>query len=754
MSFSPFSFMNNKPIELVYPSDTSGCKNVLLIDNTVKDAQLFANSVNADTFPIIYSGASTKPELSVLLKTTFPNSVIERIGLVFISDGVIVKTFLDSKPFFTNDDGEHSVSPYSENVDFIISVIKEFNVNNIDYLACDTLNYPNWKNYYTILTKETGVTVGASNDKTGNIKYGGDWVMESTSQNIELIYFTKSIEYYSYLLDQAGYHTIVLKLDGTIWGTGYNNVGQLGTGNYTNVNVLTQMNTNNINGSTPKYISCAFATTIVLMTDGTIYGTGRNEEGQLGTDDTDNRSLLTIMNTNNINGNIPKYISCGCFHTIVLMTDGTIYGTGYNGYGQLGTGNTDNRSLLTIMNTNNINGNIPKYISCGSNHTIVLMTDGTIWGTGRNVEGQLGIALNDTTTRTILTEMTIPSGKTAKYIACGEAHTIVLMTDGTIYGTGYNLYGQLGFVSGDPYKVTSLTEMTIPISKIPKYISCGWEYTIVLMTDGTIYGTGRNVEGQLGTGNNTSVTSLTAMNIPNSKIPKYISCGSGHTIVLMTDGTIYGTGNNEFGQSGTNDTSNRLSLTKMAGDNNTNITYIADMMMPVDIISDICFPAGTPIQTDQGIIEIDKINPYIHTINNKSIVDVTKSVTADKYLVEFKKNALALNYPTENTLMSQKHNVFYNGKMREAKTFLDEFENVVKVKYNGETLYNILMEEHSHMSVNNLICDTLNPDSLFAKFYTKKCKYPDDVRDNLVGSLMNAFTNKDYKTYSNLLKSC
>ncbi|MEI7719540.1 MAG: DUF2240 family protein, partial [archaeon] len=33
-------------------------------------------------------------------------------------------------------------------------------------------------------------------DETGNVKYGGDWIMESTNTDIELIYFKKSIEYY------------------------------------------------------------------------------------------------------------------------------------------------------------------------------------------------------------------------------------------------------------------------------------------------------------------------------------------------------------------------------------------------------------------------------------------------------------------------------------------------------------------------------------------------------------------------------
>ena len=56
---------------LVYPSNTIGCKNVLLIDNSIIDAKLFASSANPSTFPIIYSNTSTKTELLELLKTTF-----------------------------------------------------------------------------------------------------------------------------------------------------------------------------------------------------------------------------------------------------------------------------------------------------------------------------------------------------------------------------------------------------------------------------------------------------------------------------------------------------------------------------------------------------------------------------------------------------------------------------------------------------------------------------------------------------------
>lgn len=175
---------------------------------------------------------------------------------------------------------------------------------------------------------------------------------------------------------------------------------------------------------------------------------------------------------------------------------------------------------------------------------------------------------------------------------------------------------------------------------------------------------------------------------------------------------------------------------------------------PLYIPGNICFPAGTPIQTDQGIVAIEKIDSDIHTIRNKKIVDITKTITADKYLVGFKKNALGLNYPSNHTLMSQNHKVYYQGKMREAKTFIGKIEKVIKVKYTGEILYNVLMEEYSQMRVNNLICETLHPDNIIAKLYTKKCKYPEETRDKIVVLLTECIQKKDYKTYNKIVQRC
>ena len=147
--------------------------------------------------------------------------------------------------------------------------------------------------------------------------------------------------------------------------------------------------------------------------------------------------------------------------------------------------------------------------------------------------------------------------------------------------------------------------------------------------------------------------------------------------------------------------------------------YSSGQAITVQIIaiSNICFLVGTPITTNQGIVPIENINPKIHTIRNKPIQYITKTVTQDKYLVCFEKDALGKNIPSQKTIISKNHMIFYKGQMIQAKQFVCNFESVYKIPYNREVLYNVLMEDHNKMIVNNLICETLHPENGIARLY-------------------------------------
>lgn len=164
-------------------------------------------------------------------------------------------------------------------------------------------------------------------------------------------------------------------------------------------------------------------------------------------------------------------------------------------------------------------------------------------------------------------------------------------------------------------------------------------------------------------------------------------------------------------------------------------------------ISNTCFPIGTPIRTNQGIIDIDKINPIIHTIRNKKIVCITETTCIDKYLVCFEKDSLGEGLPSEKTIISKNHIIFFKGNPVNAKYFIDKFENVTKIEYSGEKLYNILLEDYDKMIVNNLIVETLNPDNFIAKLYSNI--YSIEQRNELIIKI-NKKTQDNIDYYNSL----
>jgi hypothetical protein len=324
------------------------------------------------------------------------------------------------------------------------------------------------------------------------------------------------------------------------------------------------------------------------------------------------------------------------------------------------------------------------------------------------------------------------------------------MTNGTLWATGLNNFGQLGL--GDTTNRNILTKITSDVSGYtPQSIACGYYHTMVLMTNGTLWATGRNSFGELGLGNNTNKNILTKITSDLSGCtPQSISCGGFHTVVLMTNGTLWATGRNNVGQLGLGNTTNRNTLTQMI--NNIEFIYIAGMASTTPI-SDICFPVGTPVLTDQGIISIEYLIPGFHTINNHPIVDITKTKSSDYHLVEFNKDALGLNCPYDKVIVTKEHMVRYEGKMYAAKTFVENFD-VGLIPYNGEILYNVLLVEHSTMNINGLICETLHPDNLIAKLYTKQCKLDVAIRQHYISLLIECVKKNDYEEYSRIAQLC
>jgi hypothetical protein len=170
---------------------------------------------------------------------------------------------------------------------------------------------------------------------------------------------------------------------------------------------------------------------------------------------------------------------------------------------------------------------------------------------------------------------------------------------------------------------------------------------------------------------------------------------------------------------------------------------------PVQPISNICFPAGTPIKTDQGIVAIDQIDTKYHTIGHKRILDITQTVSLDRFLVKFPKHCLGINRPCKDTIMTKEHKVLYKGTMLPAYKFLNISVKIKRVEYSGEIVYNVLMEQYGTMIVNNLICETLHPDNLIAKIYRNR--FTDKYNDRVIYIMNDALEKRKYYAYKTII---
>ena len=153
----------------------------------------------------------------------------------------------------------------------------------------------------------------------------------------------------------------------------------------------------------------------------------------------------------------------------------------------------------------------------------------------------------------------------------------------------------------------------------------------------------------------------------------------------------------------------------------------------------ICFPAGTLVLTDQGEIAIEKLNVKKHTISGKKIVAVTQTIPLDKYLICIEKNSLGYNVPNKKTLISKTHKIMVDKKLMESEKLVQYVPTIYKVPYDKKVLYNVLLENYSVMTVNNLIVETLHPNNIIAKIYNGD--YSPEQKNKLI-QLVNTYTRR------------
>lgn len=193
------------PVPLIYDdtASTTSIQKVLFVNSGAVPLETHAN---ATTFPIVYDSSSALEDILEVMRRKFPDG-LSRIGFAFHNHGDLT-SFVNREAWFSDSDLDNNQTVFSPNAQFMMDFLREFKVTHVDFLACKTLQSEKWRKYYQLVQSQTGVIVGASDDDTGNVKYGGDWVMESTMEDIRDVYFTTAVENYASLL-LSTYTTVI-----------------------------------------------------------------------------------------------------------------------------------------------------------------------------------------------------------------------------------------------------------------------------------------------------------------------------------------------------------------------------------------------------------------------------------------------------------------------------------------------------------------------------------------------------------------
>jgi len=248
-----------------------------------------------------------------------------------------------------------------------------------------------------------------------------------------------------------------------------------------------------------------------------------------------------------------------------LATNGNVVcAWGSNSSGQLGDGTTIDR--LDPVAVHNLTGTGVFALAGGQAHSLAITADGTVWAWGQNAFGQLG----DGTTTDRLEPVPIPTLSDVVAIAAGRLHSLALTSDGTVWAWGDNHIGQLGDGTRtghlEPAPVLNLNDVVVAIATFS-------DHSLALTVNGDVWAWGFNGFGQLGDGTTTDrLEPVLVQNLPSDIFA--VAAGGGHSLAMNSSGdTTWAWGFNLEGQLGDGTFTDRL--TPVPVRNLTEISAIA-----------------------------------------------------------------------------------------------------------------------------------------------------------------------------------
>jgi len=291
--------------------------------------------------------------------------------------------------------------------------------------------------------------------------------------------------------------------DGTLWAWGCNHSGQLGLGDC-------------VDRETPERIgedgdwrdvACGDRYSMALKRDGTLWAWGRRTrpgtqahlfaEKGLVVDCLSLGDCMGRLRPHRVGSDSDwQHVACGDGHTLALKRNGHLWGWGSNLHGQVGLGHPWKcdkperiGELVSAWGT----------VACGSQHSVALARDGSLWCWGdKDIDRRfvdkartgVGLELDSLPLR----PQQVGTQRDWRAVACGFEHSLALKSDGSLWAWGSNTSGQLGLGDSDE----RLQPERVGADRDWEMVSCGGLHSLAIKRDSSLWGWGADWSGQLG----------------------------------------------------------------------------------------------------------------------------------------------------------------------------------------------------------------------------------------------------------------
>ncbi|KAL4692561.1 hypothetical protein H8959_016371 [Pygathrix nigripes] len=316
---------------------------------------------------------------------------------------------------------------------------------------------------------------------------------------------------------------------GTIYGWGHNHRGQLGGIEGAKVKVPTPCEA--LATLRPVQLIGGEQTLFAVTADGKLYATGYGAGGRLGIGGTESVSTPTLLESIQHVFIKKVAVNSGGKHCLALSSEGEVYSWGEAEDGKLGHGNRSPCDRPRVIES--LRGIEVVDVAAGGAHSACVTAAGDLYTWGKGRYGRLGHSDSEDQLKPKLVEAL--QGHRVVDIACGsgDAQTLCLTDDDTVWSWGDGDYGKLGRGGSDgckvPMKIDSLTGLGVV------KVECGSQFSVALTKSGAVYTWGKGDYHRLGHGSDDHVRRPRQVQGLQGKKVIAIATGSLHCVCCTED---------------------------------------------------------------------------------------------------------------------------------------------------------------------------------------------------------------------------